>query len=1112
MQEKPGFNLPLSFLAAALLLTGCGDGDGEALFEQLPPEATGVTFENTLVEDTTLNILNYLYFYDGGGVAAGDVNNDGLVDLYFTANQGPNKLYLNQGDFVFEDVTERAGVAGDADWTKGVTMADVNGDGFLDLYVSTVTYLGQCGRNALYINNGNLTFTDRAAEYGLDHEGFSNQAAFFDYDRDGDLDMYLVNHSVHTEDTYGKDTLRYERHPTAGDKLYRNDGERFVDVSEAAGIYGGRIGYGLGIAVSDFDFDGCPDLFISNDFHEHDYLYYNTCEGAFTEAIQEAMGHTSRASMGNDAADIDNDGRPDVVILDMLPERQDVLNTSAGADPYELYMLKRRFGYYHQVTRNSLQLNRGHRRFSEIGYLAGIHATDWSWASLLADLDNDGFKDLFVTNGIYHRPNDLDYVRYVSTPAIQATLQGAIDTEDLALLDRMPQVPLANYAYRNNGDPGSGPGQALTFTNKAAAWRLDQPGFSNGAAYADLDNDGDLDLVVNNLNAPATLYENHADTRTDHHYLTIILQGEGKNTAGFGARVIVKHAGAQQMVEQAPTRGWISSVDPRLHIGLGAAATVDSLIVIWPDGRHQTLTDVAADQILTVRQAEAAGNYRYPSAPPDPLFEDATDALALDYRHQENAFLDFNREILMPHRLSTEGPALAVGDVNGDGLDDLFAGGAKWQRARLLVQQSDGLFTPTNEALWHADSLHEDVDAAFFDAEGDGDLDLYVVSSGNEFWGQNDALKDRLYLNDGGGAFTRAENALPDLYANGSVVAPADFDGDGDVDLFVGSRVVSRNYGTIPTSYLLENDGAGVFTNVTTSRAEALAEAGMITDAAWTDTNGDGQLDLVVAGEWMPIRLFEQHDGQFIEQTEAGFSGTDGWWNTIEAADMDGDGDVDLIGGNLGLNSALKTSPDEPVRMYVNDFDANGSLDHLLTTYKNGIAYPFASRDQLIQQVPSLAPKYATYADFGDSRLEEIFTPNQLRDALVEEVYTFSSAYFENDGSGSFTMHPLPPEAQFAPVYAILIDDFDADGHLDLMLAGNFFGVRPQRGRYDASYGLLARGDGQGGFESVSLEAGNLVIDGEVRALQPLRHADGSRLIVAARNDAALHVVRRRRP
>ena len=1110
MQEKPGFNLPLSFLAAALLLTGCGDGDGEALFEQLPPEATGVTFENTLVEDTTLNILNYLYFYDGGGVAAGDVNNDGLVDLYFTANQGPNKLYLNQGDFVFEDVTERAGVAGDADWTKGVTMADVNGDGFLDLYVSTVTYLGQRGRNALYINNGNLTFTDRAAEYGLDHEGFSNQAAFFDYDRDGDLDMYLVNHSVHTEDTYGKDTLRYERHPTAGDKLYRNDGERFVDVSEAAGIYGGRIGYGLGIAVSDFDFDGCPDLFISNDFHEHDYLYYNTCEGAFTEAIQEAMGHTSRASMGNDAADIDNDGRPDVVILDMLPERQDVLNTSAGADPYELYMLKRRFGYYHQVTRNSLQLNRGHRRFSEIGYLAGIHATDWSWASLLADLDNDGFKDLFVTNGIYHRPNDLDYVRYVSTPAIQATLQGAIDTEDLALLDRMPQVPLANYAYRNNGDPGSGPGQALTFTNKAAAWRLDQPGFSNGAAYADLDNDGDLDLVVNNLNAPATLYENHTDSRTDHHYLTIMLRGDGKNTAGFGARVMVKHGGTQQMVEQAPTRGWISSVDPRLHVGLGAAAAVDTLTVVWPNGRYQTLTNVAADQMLTLRQAEATGAYRYPSAPSDPLFEDATEAMALDYRHDENAFLDFNREILMPHLISTEGPALAVGDINGDGLDDVFAGGAKWQDARLLLQQPAGDFIPANEALWHADSLHEDVDAAFFDADADGDLDLYVVSSGNEFWGQNDALKDRLYLNDGQGAFTRAESALPDLHANGSVVAPADFDGDGDVDLFVGSRVVSRNYSTIPTSYLLENDGAGVFTDATASRAEALAEAGMIADAVWTDTNGDGQLDLVVAGEWMPIRIFEQRDGHFTEQTQAGLDGADGWWNTLEAADMDGDGDMDLIAGNLGLNSSLKTSPDEPVRMYVKDFDANGTLDHLLTTYQNGVAYPFASRDELIQQIPSLAPRYATYADFGDSRLEEIFTPDQLRSAHVEEVYTFATAYFENDGQGTFAMRPLPAEAQFAPVYAILIDDFDGDGFQDLMLAGNFYGVRPRRGRYDASYGLLLRGDGLGGFEPVPLEASNLVIDGEVRALQPLRHADGSRLILAARNDAAFQVFRRR--
>ncbi|MFB3132621.1 MAG: FG-GAP-like repeat-containing protein, partial [Rhodothermales bacterium] len=595
------------------------------------------------------------------------------------------------------------------------------------------------------------------------------------------------------------------------------------------------------------------------------------------------------------------------------------------------------------------------------------------------DLDNDGFKDLFVTNGIYHRPNDLDYVRHVSTPAIQASLEGAIDAEDLALLERMPQAPLSNYAFRNNGD--------LTFTNKAPAWGLDQPGFSNGAVYADLDNDGDLDLVVNNLNAPAALYENHADTRTDHHYLTIILQGEGDNTAGLGARVIVKHAGSQQMVEQAPTRGWISSVDPRLHVGLGAAATVDTLIVVWPDGRYQTLTDVAADQMLTVRQEEAEGTYRYPSAPSDSLFEDVTEALDLDYRHEENAFLDFNRERLMPHLISTEGPAVAVGDVNGDGLEDIYAGGAKWQDARLLLQQSEGDFIPTNEALWHADSLYEDVDAAFFDADGDGDLDLYVVSGGNEFWGRNDALKDRLYRNDGNGAFARAEDALPDLHANGCCVAPADFDGDGDVDLFVGSRVVSRNYGMTPTSYLLENDGAGVFTDATASRAEALAEAGMITDAVWTDTNGDGQLDLIVVGEWMPIRIFEQREGQFVERTnEAGLDGTDGWWNTVEAADLDGDGDVDLIAGNLGLNSSLKTSPDAPVRVYMKDFDANGTLDQMLTTYKNGVAYPLASPDELIQQIPSLAPRYATYADFGDSRLEDIFTPDQLRDALVEEV------------------------------------------------------------------------------------------------------------------------------
>ena len=1096
-------------LLTAALLTGCGTAEERPapLFELLPETATGVTFTNTLAEDSTFNILNYLYYYDGGGVAAGDVNNDGLVDLYFTANELPNTLYLNNGDFVFEDVTERAGVAGTAGWTKGVTMADVNGDGHLDIYVSNVTHLGMRGANALYLNNGDGTFTDHAEAYGLDREGLSTQATFFDYDADGDLDVYLVHHSLHDIVKLGGTYFREERHDEAGDKLLRNDGDRFTDVSEEAGIYGSFVGYGLAAMASDLDEDGCVDLYISNDFHENDYLYLNNCDGTFTESIYTAMGHTSLSAMGNDAADINNDGRADVVVVDMLPEREEILQTVVGPEDYDVYRIKLNRGYHHQFARNTLQLNLGGGRFAEVGYVVGITATDWSWAALLADLDNDGFKDLFVTNGIYRRPNDRDYLDFTATPAMQATLGEVVTAENLKLLDRMPQVPVPNYAFRNNGD--------LSFSNKAADWGLAQPGFSNGAAYADLDNDGDLDLVVNNVGASASIYKNLTTEQTGYHYLTVALEGSSGNTAGIGAKVVLWHQGTMQMQEQSPTRGWQSSVDPRLHFGLGPAARIDTLRVVWPDGRFQTMTDVAADRILTLRQDDARSTYTYdPPGPAHPLFEDVTEATVLDFEHEENQFIDFTREPLMPHLLSTEGPALAVADVNGDGLDDVFAGGAKWQPARLLLQQpkpakAGGGFLPANDALWTADSLHEDVDAAFFDAEGDGDTDLYVVSAGNEFWGNSDALRDRLYLNDGNGSFTRARNALPDVFANGCCVAPGDYDQDGDVDLFVGSRVVARRYGLTPKSYLLENDGNGIFADVTETRAAGLAEAGMITDAVWIDYDGNGSLDLIVVGEWTPIRVFAQHDGQFTERTaEAGFDGTNGWWNTVLAEDMDNDGDVDLVAGNLGRNSYLRARPKEPLRLTLGDFNTDGKPDQILTLYKNGTERLFASRDDLIRQLPALVNNFPTYAAFGGSRIEDVLTQQERDSATVLEAYTFDTVYAQNNGDGTFSLRPLSLRAQLAPVHTLLADDFDEDGHKDLILAGNFDGVPPRRGRYDAGYGWFVRGDGQGGFDVIEPAASNLWLEGQTRVLRPLRYADGTRLILAARNDDALQVIR----
>ncbi len=1088
---------------ASILGMGCSWGERPApLFESLPADQTGVTFVNDVPDTPEFNIINYLNHYNGGGVAAGDVDGDGRPDLYFTSNLGTDRLYRNAGDFQFEDVTELAGVGTAEGWKSGVAMADVNGDGHLDIYVSTVSHLSLRGANVLYVNDGDGTFTDRTAEYGLEHTGYSTQAAFLDYDMDGDLDMYLLNHSTHEIRGSAWNPLREDRHPEAGDRLFRNDGARFADVSDAAGIYGGVEGYGLGVVPTDVNLDGCPDLFVANDFHEGDFLYFNNCDGTFTESIATATGHTSKSSMGVDAADFNNDGRPDLAVLDMLPVREDILKTSSNAEDMTVYNLKQEAGYHHQFARNTLQLNRGHGLFSDIGYLAGVHATDWSWTPLWADLDNDGNKDLFVTNGIPRRPNDLDFIDYVAARPVQALLQEGFTQDVLEdVLARMPHVPLANYAFRNNGD--------LTFTDMADAWGLAEPGFSNGAAYVDLDGDGALDLVVNNVRAPASIYRNLARTVNHHHYLAVQLRGAGRNTAGIGAKVFVTHDGVTQLVEQIPTRGFQSSVDSRLHFGLGVSAVVDSVLVVWPDRRYQVVTDVSVDQTLTLEQDEAAGRYAYNAGAGQSTFDDITDQLALGYRHEENQFFDYTREPLIPHQLSTEGPALAVGDVNGDGLDDVYAGGAKWQAGQLLVQRGDGTFWPADEAAFRLDSINEDVDAAFFDADGDGNLDLYVVSGGNEFWGERPALLDRLYLNDGSGGFRRFEGLLPAVYQNGSCVVPGDFDGDGDVDLFVGGRVVARRYGASPRSYLFENDGTGHFRDVSSDLAPDVAMAGMVTSARWVDYDRDGGLDLVVAGEWMPVRVFRQEEGRFVERTaEVGLSETAGWWNTIEVADLDDDGRPDLILGNLGRNSFIQASPEEPARLYVHDFAGSGTPQHFLTFYKNAVSYPIAGRDEVLRAVPALSDRYPSYADFGASRIEEIFPRSVLRDAELLEAYRFESVVAWNDGDGVFRLAPLPTEAQFAPVHAVLPEDFDRDGNADVVVAGNFFGVPTVRGRYDASYGLLLLGDGAGGWTPVDMQRSNLVLRGEVRDLELASRAGGARLLVVARNDNRLQILR----
>ena len=1082
------------------------------LFELLSPNSTGINFVNRLPEKPDFNVINYLYYYNGGGVAVGDVDGDGLQDLYFTANLGPNKLYRNKGNYQFEDITDRAGVADSVGWKTGVTMADVNGDGRVDIYVSGIEYLTMHGRNVLYINNGNGTFTDRTREYGLEHSGYSTQAVFFDYDGDGDLDMYLLDNSTHTQRAIESEAQRGANPARTGDHLFRNDGNHFTDVTEAAGIRDGVDGYGLGVVASDLNGDGCPDLYVANDFQGDDYLWMNNCNGTFSDALAKSMGHTSRFSMGVDAADFNNDGRPDIISLDMLPEREDILKTSAGAEGFNLYNMRLEAGYHPQFAHNALQLNRGKGKFSEIAYLAGVSATDWSWSALFADLDNDGRKDLFITNGIYRRPNDMDYITYVGNEAVQASLAQGVNEKNVSLLQKMPQVALTNYAYRNDGN--------LTFTNMAEAWGLAQPGFSNGAAYVDLSNAGVMDLVVNNINAPASIYRNDARRVNGNSWLTVVLRGSGANTAGIGAKVIVKDRGTTQLLEQEPTRGFLSSVEPRLHFGLGQSKKIDSLIVIWPDRRFQVLTGISVNQRLVVSQSEASGKYAYPSgsssraagAPASAgFFADVTARLGVNFKHEENTFFDYNREPLMPHLLSTEGPALAVADVNGDGLDDIYVGGAKWQPGKLLLQQRTGTFTTSAQPALSADSAAEDVDAAFFDANGDGHPDLFVVSGGNEFWGNAEELRDRLYINDGHGRFGRAANALPDFFENGSSVAVGDFNGDGHPDLFVGSRVVSRSYGLIPKSHLLQNDGSGHFIDVTLEKAPALSEAGMVSSAVWIDYDHDGKLDLVVVGEWMPVRVFHQENGKLVDRTrEAGLLDTNGWWNCVQSVDLRGDGRPDLVLGNLGFNSYLRASRKEPARLYINDFSHSGSgnVEQILTFYRSGVSYPVAGRDELLAKIPSLRAKYPSYSSFGASRVEDIFPAADLKSAQVREAYTFASAIARNNGNGTFTLEPMPVEAQISPIYASLAGDFDGDGRTDLLVAGNFYGAPPVFGRYDASYGLMMRGTAGGRLTPVDMEESSLAIEGQVRDMKALRGPKGERLIAVARNNDKLEILR----
>ncbi|MBX2894137.1 MAG: VCBS repeat-containing protein [Cyclobacteriaceae bacterium] len=1096
--------LNILVIALGLLAKSCTNVTNEnkdKLFSLLTSDQTAINFSNTLLENDDFNIIEYLYFFNGGGVSIGDINNDGLPDVYFTSNQGKNALYLNEGNFKFRNIARQAGVEGEGNWTTGVTMADVNADGWLDIYVCGVgNYKKFNGYNQLFINNGDLTFTESSVELGIYFKGFSTQAAFFDYDLDGDLDMYLLNHSVHSARSYGQAKLRYQEDSLAGDKLFKNQLietgiTKFIDVTQSSGILSSQIGYGLGIGISDLNRDGFPDIYVSNDFHENDYLYINQRDGSFKETSILSLAHTSRFSMGNEIADVNNDLWPDIITTDMLPRDEAVIKTSAGEDSYEVYKFKLSFGYGKQVSRNTFQLNRGtidsgRLVFSDIAQVAGIEATDWSWCPLVADFDGDGFKDLFISNGIVRRPNDLDYINFINNDSSQ---NSQLDANHL--LSLMPPGKVSNFIFKNNRN--------LTFIDETFEWGLELPGFSTGAAYSDLDNDGDLDLVVNQINEEALVYRNNSNVNK-FVKVKLLANSLEANKFGIGTKVIVKANDIEQVQELYPTRGWYSSSDYSLSFGLGA--NVDSVLikVVWPGGFQQD---------TVVRPGTVSIQYN-----PDKIYSAIHNQgvilqpfSILPILHYEDDFNAFNRESLIPHMLTKEGPCLAVGDINGDGLDDFFVGGAKGQAGSIYVQEKNETFRllTSSDFTLHKDS--EDVDAAFFDADGDHDLDLIIVAGGHEAKDERDRIAPRLYLNNGKGYFQYSPHAFTNIFINASCVKPQDYDLDGDIDLFIGASVMPFLYGMSPVSYLMVNNGKGiyepainwlgtsVFNNPTRIRP------GMVKDAIWKDINLDELPDLILVGEWMPITILIQNpDHSFLNITnEFGFEKTNGFWNVIQSSDFNKDGKPDFVIGNLGLNSRVRASLVKPLLMYVGDFDSNGGSDHILVYYNNDRNYPFASRDQLIKQIPMLKKKFPNYKSYRDVKLEDIISPNQKGNSARMSIEELRSVLLLSDGD-SYKVNPLPMEAQYFPVFAIEISDLNHDGYEDLLLSGNFSATQPDFGSYDAGVGLMLIGDGQGNFNSIPPLKSGFVTMGEGRQIKSLKTMNGKLYLVARNNDSIL--------
>lgn len=1073
---------------------------GPAPFTPLSNEATGLHFSNTLKPTSEFNMLKYMYYYNGAGVAAGDFNNDGKTDLFFASNQGANSLYLNEGNMHFKDVTKAAQIPDDGGWSTGVSVVDINNDGLLDIYVCRVgNFKVLHGRNILLVckgvQNGVPVYKDEIEEYGLSFSGFSTQAAFLDFDNDGDLDMFLLNHSVNHDGNFiPRKNFENTYDSLAGDQFYRNDNGHYSNITRQCGINSTKIGYGLGIAVSDINMDGWPDIYIGNDFHENDYLYINQKNGTFKEELRDHIMHTSQFSMGVDVADINNDAYPDIISMDMLPYDPFFLKASLAEDEYQTLRSKLKYGYSYQYARNNLQLNQRNGMFSEVAFYSGVAATDWSWSCLWMDFDNDGKKDLFVSNGIPKRLNDIDYVNYMIDDLVQEKLvKNKMDEKDIQLIDKFPEVKLPNRFFKNNGN--------AAFTDVSDAVTANPKTFSNGAVYADLDNDGDLDIVVNNIFDPALIYQNNATVHKN--YTDLKLTGPAGNINATGARCFVFSGTSISSYEKSAAHGFLSSMEIPLHIGFGSEKT-DSVLLVWPDNTFQRITrdsnnltqQVSWKKGLPVFDYTVIARFTISAGRP---MKNITAQTALDFVHAENDFNEYNREILLPKMFSTEGPALAAGDINGDGLDDLFVGGSKWKAGALFFQNKNGQFTKTIQPLFAEDSVYEDVDACFADVNNDGFKDIVIASGGNEFFSDEQWMQPRIYMNNGKGILSRSDNAFPGVYTTQSCIKPFDFNNDGFVDFFIGARATSFNYGKIPVSYLLQNDGTGHFKVVTNQVTKGLSDVGFVTNAVWTDINNDKQNDLVVTLEWGGIEAFINNKGSFVKKE---ITNKNGWWNFVLPADIDMDGDIDFIAGNQGQNFRVQPTADQPLKMYYNDFDNNGKKEQVVTFFQRGREVPLSSKMDLERQMPFIKKKYLYSRDFAKATIAEIFSAEKINTAQVYTAAYFSNAVLLNDGKGNFTISELPWNAQLTCLKDAVVFDANSDGLPDILTGGNFYEQAMEFNRNDAGFGTVLINQGKGKFAVENING--LVIKNEIRHILPVTIKNKTAFVIARNNDSVL--------